>query len=64
MYGAVQYDLGEGRLKIVYVTWVPDGVPTVVKGAVNTHAEAIGKHLKVQCFPQSFLLSLILMLFF
>jgi hypothetical protein len=47
MYGAVQYDLGEGRLKIVYVTWVPDGVPTVIKGAVNTHAETIGKHLKV-----------------
>ena len=48
MYGLFRFKLNEERTKIVYLTWVPDGVPTVIKGSVNLHAGQIAKTLKVR----------------
>ena len=47
MYGLLRFKLNEERIKVVYLTWVPDGVPTVIKGAVNQHAGQIAKTMKV-----------------
>jgi drebrin-like protein len=48
MYGLFRFRLNEERVKIVYLTWVPDGVPTVIKGTVNTHAGQIAKSMKAR----------------
>jgi len=48
MYGLFRFKLNEERTKVVYLTWVPDGVPTVIKGTVNQHAGMIAKSMKVR----------------
>ena len=48
MYGLLRFKLNEERIKVIYLTWVPGGVPTVIKGAVNQHASEVAKSMKVR----------------
>jgi len=45
LYALLKYDYNK-NFKIVFITWVPDGVPTVIKGTINTHIDEVSKFIK------------------
>eukprot|EP00003_Mantamonas_plastica_P015370 TRINITY_DN26077_c0_g1_i1.p2 TRINITY_DN26077_c0_g1~~TRINITY_DN26077_c0_g1_i1.p2 ORF type:complete len:168 (-),score=46.80 TRINITY_DN26077_c0_g1_i1:108-578(-) len=39
-------DRGTSKSKLIYITWAPDGLPTIRKGLMHAHADQFGTFLK------------------